>query len=55
MEEHLFLVQSNILNDEDFCDFSSMGLHSAIGSDSCDHVGTHIYILVEFSFPFSFK
>ena len=55
MEEHLFLVQSNVANAEGVCYFAFRCPNSAIISDSCDCVGSQVCILVEFGYPNIFK
>ena len=47
MEEHLFLVQSNVANIKGFFDFTFEAPNNAIISDSYDLVGIQIFILVE--------
>ena len=55
MEKYLPFVQSNVENVEGVCNFTFLGPKSAIISDSYDHKGTQICILIEFSFPCIFK
>ena len=51
MEEHFFFVQNDVVNVKGVCNFTFAGSNSAIISDSCDYVGTQLFIAVEFSFP----
>ena len=55
MEDHLFLVQSNVANVEGVYEFTFVSSCSAIISNSSDYIGSQIGILVEFSFPCIFK
>ena len=55
MEEHLFVVWSNVANVESVCYFTFTCPNSAIISNSCGCVGFQVCILVEFSFPRIFK
>ena len=45
----------SIANVEGVCYFTFTYPNSAIVSDSCDHVGSQVCILVKFSFPHIFK
>ena len=55
MEEHLFLVRSNVVNVEGVYYFTFACPNSVIISYSCDGVGSQVCILVEFGFPRIFK
>ena len=55
LEVYLPFVLRNAANNKGVYNFAFVGPNSAVISDSCDYIGTQIYVLVELCFPYIFK